>query len=72
MTYRLPKSADVGKYQHAASLHQVILPLIKRSKKSENKNEILELIEELGDAVLEDLTKEEREAIKKFKEENTK
>jgi len=69
MTYRLPNSADVGKLQHAVSLHQVILTLIKRSKKTDNA-EILELLEELGDEILEDLTKEEKSAIRKFKEEN--
>lgn len=67
MTYRLPKAADIGKIEHAVSLHQVILPLIKRSKKS-NKDEILELLDEIGDELLKDLTAEERAVIKKFKE----
>lgn len=67
MTYRLPNSADIGKLEHAVSLHQVILPLIKRSKKSD-KDEILELLEKIGDELLKDLTAEEKAAIKKFKE----
>lgn len=69
MTYRLPNAADVGKLEHAISLHQIILPLIKRSKKSD-KDEILELLEKIGDELLKDLTAEEKTAIKKFKEGN--
>ena len=69
MTYRLPKTADAGKLEHAISLHQIILPLIKRSKKSD-KDEILELLEEIGDELLKDLTIEEKAAIEKFKEGN--